>query len=168
MNNRLDGARYKTQRITRRQFLGVIWGASFVALVGQFGAALFNFFQPRTVEGGFGGKVNAGLVKEYKPGTVSYVQGGHFYISRLDNGNLLALWQRCTHLGCTVPYVKSKGQFQCPCHGSIFNTKGEVLGGPAPRPMDLFPIEIVAGRIIVDTSQPISREQYEPSQATHA
>jgi cytochrome b6-f complex iron-sulfur subunit len=76
------------------------------------------------------------------------------------------MWHRCTHLGCTVPWREDEGQFHCPCHSSLFNTKGEVVGGPAPRPLDLFPIEIVDRHVIVDTGNPIARAQFDPSQAT--
>lgn len=154
--------------LSRREFLGVLWGVSLVGLFGQAGVALFQYFKPRLKPGGFGGKVVAGKPKEFKQGTVSYVQQGHFYISRLEDGGFLALWQRCTHLGCTVPWRKDEKQFHCPCHSSLFNTQGEVIGGPAPRPLDLFPIEIVDGNIVVDTGQPISRDRYDPSQAAQA
>jgi hypothetical protein len=42
------------------------------------------------------------------------------------------------------------------------------MGGPAPRPLDLFPITIVDGEVIVDTGHPILREKFEPSQETKA
>jgi cytochrome b6-f complex iron-sulfur subunit len=151
----------------RREFLGVLWGVSLVGLFGQAGAALLQYFKPRVVPGGFGGKVIAGQPKEFKPGTVSLVQQGHFYISRLEDGGVLALWQRCTHLGCTVPWRSDEKQFHCPCHSSLFNTKGEVIGGPAPRPLDIFPIEVVDGNMVVDTGHPITRDKYDPSQAAH-
>ena len=154
-------------RISRRGFLGVLWGASLAGLFVQAGAALYQFFQPRVAAGSFGSKVNAGNVNEFKPGKVSYVRQGHFYISRLDDGGLLAMWQRCTHLGCTVPWVSSEGQFHCPCHGSLYNAKGEVIGGPAPRPLDLFPIEVVNNELVVDTGKVITRDKFDPSQTAH-
>lgn len=153
--------------LSRRGFLGVLWGVSLVGLFGQAGIALFQFFKPRVTPGGFGGKIVAGKPKEFKPGTVNYVQKGHFYISCLEDGGILALWQRCTHLGCTVPWRKDEKQFHCPCHSSLYNTRGEVIGGPAPRPLDLFPMEVVDGNLVVDTSTPISRDRYDPSQALH-
>ena len=154
------------QQVTRRKFLGWALGASLAGLFGQAGVALLQFFQPRIEPGTFGGKVIAGQVDEFQPGTVSHVPKGRFFISRLDDGGMLALWHRCTHLGCTVPWREDEGQFHCPCHSSLFNTTGEVIGGPAPRPLDIFPIEIANGQVVVDTSNPIAREKYDPSQAT--
>jgi cytochrome b6-f complex iron-sulfur subunit len=160
----------KTQdasNFSRRRLLGFAWAASLVALVGQFGIAVFGFFKPRSEPGGFGGKVIAGQVDEFEPGTVSHVQKGRFFISRLEDGAMLALWHRCTHLGCAVPWREAEGVFHCPCHSSIFTPVGEVVSGPAPRPLDLFPVEIVDGEVVVDTGKPIQRERVEPSQLTY-
>ncbi len=154
------------KQLTRRKFLGWALGISVVGLFGQAGTALFQFFKPQIRPGAFGGKVVAGQVEEFQPGTVSHIPKGRFYISRLEDGGMLAMWHRCTHLGCTVPWREDEGQFHCPCHSSLFNTKGEVIGGPAPRPLDLFPIEIVDRHVIVDTGNPIARATFDPSQAT--
>jgi len=151
---------------SRRQFLGFAWMASLVGLVGQFSVAMFRFFRPRIQPGGFGDKVAAGKVDEFQSGTVSHVQKGRFYIVRLEEGGMLALWHRCTHLGCTVPWREEEGVFHCPCHSSIFTATGEVVSGPAPRPLDLFPIEVIDGQIVVDTSRSVQRASYNPSQAT--
>jgi cytochrome b6-f complex iron-sulfur subunit len=78
------------------------------------------------------------------------------------------MWWRCTHLGCTVPWVAGEKQFHCPCHGSLYNEKGEVIGGPAPRPLDIFPIKLVDGNLVVNTGEPIAREKFDPSQEFHA
>ncbi len=153
--------------VSRRVLLFTLGGAELVALVSQFSNALFGYFKPRIQPGSFGGKVVAGKPLEFKKGTVSHVQEGHFYVSRLADGGYLALWQRCTHLGCTVPWRKDLNQFVCPCHSSIFNPQGEVVGGPAPRAMDMFPIELTAGQLVVDTGNPIARERFDPAQVFH-
>lgn len=158
----------KKSSITRGEFLNFAWAISLVGLLGQAGAALWRFILPRRDAGAFGDKVVAGRVQEFQSDSVSHVQKGRFYISRLEDSSFLALWHRCTHLGCTVPWREDKGIFHCPCHNSVFNTRGEVLSGPAPRPLDLFPIEIVNGEILVDTSRPIERDSFNPSQATRA
>lgn len=52
--------------------------------------------------------------------------------------NYIALWNRCMHLGCPVRYVEAAQRFICPCHGGIYNFRGEVAGGPPVRPLDRF------------------------------
>lgn len=151
-------------KISRREVIGIAWAVSVVGLFGQAGAALLKFFKPRITPGGFGGEVVAGVLEEFEPGTVSHVQKGRFYIVRQEDGGVLALWQRCPHLGCTVPWRESENQFNCPCHSSFFNRQGEVTSGPAPRPMDLFPVSLEEGRLVVDTSRPIQRQHFDQSQ----
>lgn len=161
------GNQDKKKVFSRREFLGAGMAVSVVALFGQAGVALLNFFKPRIKPGAFGGVVVAGQVDEFEPGTISHVRGGRCYISRLEDGGFLALWQRCTHLGCTIPWREGEGQFNCPCHSSLFDTVGDVISGPAPRPMDLFPIEIIDDQVLVNTGDPIRRDSFEPSQVTH-
>lgn len=158
----------QSKNVSRRQFLGWALGTSMVGLVGQAVVAFIDYFKPRIQPGAFGSKVTAGQAAEFQPGSVSHIQQGRFFISRLEDGGMLALWQRCTHLGCTVPWRQDEDQFHCPCHSSLYNRKGEVIGGPAPRPLDIFPIEIVDGQVIVDTGAPIERDRYDPSQVTQA
>jgi len=154
-------------RMDRRHFLGVTLAASLLALLGQAAAALLKFLQPRVNDAGsFGGLVTAGRVQDFPPGSIQHVLAGQFYISHVEDQGLLAIWHRCTHLGCTVPWREDEGQFNCPCHSSLFDEIGEVTGGPAPRPMDIFPIEVVDGEVIVDTGTPIQRQNHDPSQAT--
>ena len=54
----------------------------------------------------------------------------------------VALYQKCVHLGCRVPECKTSQWFECPCHGSQYNQVGEKKGGPAPRGLDRFAIEV--------------------------
>ena len=58
------------------------------------------------------------------------------------NGEIVALSEKCTHLGCRVPFCESSGLFECPCHGSVFNRAGDYVSGPSPRGMDRFPTEV--------------------------
>ena len=157
--------RISQPEVPRRQFLLLAWGTAMVALAGQAGLALASFFKPLIEPGSFGGKVTAGRLEEFPVGSITHIHQGRFYLSRLDEG-VLAMWQRCTHLGCTVPWRADEDQFHCPCHGGLYNKKGEVLGGPPPRPLDLFPVEIVNGEIVVDTNQVIERDRFDPSQVT--
>ena len=70
----------------------------------------------------------------------------------MENG-VVALYQKCPHLGCRVPECKSSQWFECPCHGSQYNRVGEKKAGPAPRGMDQFAITVTpTSDVVVDTS----------------
>lgn len=152
--------------MSRRNFLGIAWGGSIALVFGQAAVALLRFIQPVSA-GGFGGSIYAGKVEEFAIGSINRILAGRFFISRTDDG-IIAMWQKCTHLGCAVPWVEEERQFHCPCHGSLFNEVGEVVGGPAPRPLDTFPVSIRSGEVWVDTSLPTERSGFEPSQLTDA
>ena len=85
---------------------------------------------------------------------MTHISNGRFYLARLEDGGFLALYQRCTHLGCNVPWDQAAGAFICPCHSSQFSAEGDVLNAPAPRPLDLFAVTIEDGEVLVDTSKP--------------
>jgi len=71
-----------------------------------------------------------------------------------DGSYWAALYQRCVHLGCTVPFRDDCSSFKCPCHGSHYNANGEYIAGPAPRSLDRFPVSIGNdGSVIVSTGQ---------------
>lgn len=56
-----------------------------------------------------------------------------------NDGSVTVFSPVCPHLGCYYDWNPQAGEFQCPCHGSIFSENGKVLGGPAPRPLDTLP-----------------------------
>ena len=55
----------------------------------------------------------------------------------------------CTHLGCPLAFASGSGTFLCPCHGGSFSIEGEVLGGPPPRPMAQYEVQVVDGEVQV-------------------
>lgn len=57
-------------------------------------------------------------------------------VYRDENGELSAHSAICTHVGCIVHWNPFEKCWDCPCHGSQFSTIGEVLNGPAVRPLD--------------------------------
>jgi menaquinol-cytochrome c reductase iron-sulfur subunit len=61
----------------------------------------------------------------------------------------VAISTRCMHLGCPVRYVAAAQRFICPCHGGVYNVRGEVDGGPPVRPLDRFYTRVRNGQVEV-------------------
>ena len=55
-----------------------------------------------------------------------------------------ALSATCTHLGCQVRWDSETSNFRCPCHGGVFDTQGNVVAGPPPRPLDRLAVRLDA------------------------
>ena len=67
-------------------------------------------------------------------------------------GGFMALYQRCVHLGCRVPWCATSQGFECPCHGSKYNSVGEYFAGPAPRNLDRFVVQVNgSGELLIRT-----------------
>ena len=71
------------------------------------------------------------------PGEGAVVEAGGERVGayRDEDGQLHAVSLVCTHLGCHVTWNPAERSWDCPCHGSRFGTDGEVLHGPAVRPL---------------------------------
>ena len=157
------------KKVSRKDFMNIVWGAAGTLVLTELSLASLRFFSPRATEGEFGGLFNLGSYEEFPLGSVTPVESGCFYLVRLEDGGYLAVYRRCTHLGCAVPYDPAVGQFVCPCHGSAFTTEGDVLNPPASRPLDLFQLSInEEGEIVVDTSTPIERDHTSPDTIVYA
>jgi cytochrome b6-f complex iron-sulfur subunit len=155
-------------QVSRRDFLKLGLGALSALAILEAGGAGMLFMKPRSLEGEFGGIVEAGLVDSFPPGSVVEFPAGRFFLVRAQDGGFLALYRRCTHLGCSVTWEADKGQFFCPCHASSFDIHGDVENPPAPRALDFFPVVIEDGQVLVDTGQGQSRPSFSPGQLVYA
>ncbi len=68
---------------------------------------------------------------------------------RDDYNPFIALSNRCMHLGCPIRFVEASARFICPCHGGVYNFRGEVSGGPPVRPLDRFYTRVRNGQVEV-------------------
>ena len=154
-------------KVKRRDFLKLSWGVLAGLVTAEFGGLTMAYMQPRLAEGEFGSVISVGNVDDFPPGSVTHISDGRFYLSRLADGGFLALYQRCTHLGCNVPWDQTANAFICPCHNSQFTSDGSLVNPPAPRPLDLFPVSIEDGVVKVDTGKPLARQTFDPSQVVY-
>jgi len=73
------------------------------------------------------------------------------WVVKLSDKEVVAFAPQCTHLGCAYHFEESKGEFLCPCHTSNFSIEGAVLNGPAPRPLDRYPVKLEGSRLLIGT-----------------
>jgi cytochrome b6-f complex iron-sulfur subunit len=156
-------------QVSRRSFLNVLWAALGLAALAEFLWLAFSFVWPAKPGGESQGNtvVPAGSLASFEPGTVTAFQKGEFYLVRLDDGGLLALSCKCTHLGCTVPWVEKEKKFLCPCHASAFDSTGNVISAPAPRALDIFPVSIENNIVKVETGKRTKRSGFESKQVVY-
>jgi cytochrome b6-f complex iron-sulfur subunit len=160
--------------VNRRQFFNRSIVAAQSLVLGSFGVAVIAFLWP-SLTGGFGGKVRAGNKRDilaeiaekkqpfYVPEARAYInpypeaalpRAKQVYSDSVLPGleaGVIALFQKCVHLGCRVPWCQTSQWFECPCHGSKYNRVGEKKGGPAPRGLDQFPIEVAGEVVTINT-----------------
>ena len=155
---------------SRRGFLTKLWiGLGFVALA-EFIAVAFAFLRPGKPEArpqNIAAMVTAGEVESFAPDSVTAFVRGRFYLTRLVDGGFLALSRKCSHLGCTVPWVATEKKFICPCHASAFDIAGNVISPPAPRALDIYAVIIENDIVKADTSKPIKRSEFKAEQVVY-
>jgi len=166
----------ETVGVTRRQFFNRSIVVSFALGLSTFSAGMLAFLWPSGT-GGFGSKINVGNLDDIKAAIdegdgFAYYPEGRMWVTRYPEealekakavytpgeltgmeAGVVALYQKCPHLGCRVPQCLTSQWFECGCHGSQYNRVGEKKGGPAPRGMDRFTMEVSNNQLTVDTSQ---------------
>jgi cytochrome b6-f complex iron-sulfur subunit len=74
-------------------------------------------------------------------------------VTRVSQTEAVTVSRVCTHQGCTVALPGAPGgTLDCPCHGSRFQTSGQVVNGPAARALSQFPTRIVGSEVVISTN----------------
>ena len=88
-----------------------------------------------------------GLATDFPPGSRTLLMHIPAVLIH-DNDGWRAFSMVCTHLGCTVEQ-KDSG-YECPCHGSKYDTAGYVVRGPSNTPLKKLRVEVNdAGNLIL-------------------
>lgn len=139
--------------VTRRRWIDVLLGSSFVAWGGAVVYPVLRYLTPRRDAGG-AGKMSLSDAQKQE------LTSNGFLIARLGTDRVLllkdqdekvrALSAKCTHEGCTVQYVPADRVVWCACHNGKFSADGRVISGPPPRPLAEYPVEgDLAGTVTV-------------------
>ena len=160
----------KKDKSTRRNFLTRLWVIlGFVALA-EFIAVAIAFLRPgksNALKDRIDPVVTGGSVDNFARSSVTAFVRGRFYLARLEDGGFLALSTKCTHLGCTLPWVEKQQKFVCPCHASAFDIAGNVISAPAPRALDIFKVFIENNVVKVNTGMRQKRSEFKKEQVVY-
>jgi cytochrome b6-f complex iron-sulfur subunit len=175
-------------QVSRRRVLAIGFWTGMGAMVLGIVVTILNSLYPRGITG-FGTTIAAGSIDALPPGKKIHNLDAKAWLVRFDDkqaghnppavvGSVMALYHRCVHLGCTVPYRDDftfedprngqtyPGWFRCPCHGSTYSDAGVRVFGPAPRSLDTFELTIDgSGTMQVNTGKITSGNEDNPSRA---
>jgi len=112
--------------------------------------------------------VDAGDISQLPPGVpteMTFVESGvdgwravsqkkTAWVVKRPNNRIVAFGPQCTHLGCAYHYEEAAKEFVCPCHSSVFGIDGNVVSGPAPRPLDRYATRVQKNRLLLGPLRP--------------
>ncbi|MBY0278775.1 ubiquinol-cytochrome c reductase iron-sulfur subunit [Candidatus Binatia bacterium] len=149
--------------VDRREWLArCFW--SIITLVGLgLAAPLVGYFLGPLLRRRETLRVRLGAVSDFQanqPQKVEFVlrqrdgwvteEGRHAaWVVKRSTDDVLVFDPRCTHLGCAYHWQVKENRFLCPCHDGLYDIDGRVIGGPPPRPLDVYPATIEGGELFV-------------------
>ena len=71
------------------------------------------------------------------------------FIIKHEDGSILALSNKCTHLSCRVNWKQGAAAFICPCHDANFDINGQKIKGPQPRALDTYETKIEENNLFI-------------------
>ena len=178
IDRQIPGA-FEGETVTRRRFMtGTVHVAGAVAVsaiaLPAVGFALGPIFEKDPVEWQTIGTPGDFTADTYIPKVIVETQGigtvgeTTLYV-RLRNpsidkepedqyNKIVAISNRCMHLGCPVRFVPAAERFICPCHGGVYDFRGSVAGGPPVRPLDRFYTRVRDGKVEVGPRYSVNSE----------
>jgi menaquinol-cytochrome c reductase iron-sulfur subunit len=152
-----------TRGTTRRSFyIGAIYGVwAAISAALALPAAAYLFLPPKARKEA--DWVDAGDISKLAPGTPleltfrrNRVDGWKVYsekstawVVKQPDSSIVAFGPQCTHLGCAYHWEEGKNEFLCPCHTSVFAADGNVIAGPAPRPLDRYTTKLQGSHLMI-------------------
>lgn len=127
------------KKTNRRSFLKILGITGVTAFSASVLYPVFSFLRPpkqREVEVSM---VNAGKIADLKKDDFKIIRFGDEPVIVIPSDDkFIALSARCTHLDCTVQYLKDKNVIWCACHNGKYDLTGRNISGPPPRPLTKY------------------------------
>ncbi len=144
--------------MSRRYFLEIVGGGA-IGVVGVGSAVLTVQYLSPNVLHEPSLRFKAGLVQDFPPESVTLIANQKSYVVRATEGYFYAMSAICTHLGCITNWKSDESVIVCPCHGSKFDTQGNVIAGPAPGALPRYSIVLEdKGHLVVDKRNTVSQD----------
>jgi nitrite reductase/ring-hydroxylating ferredoxin subunit len=131
----------------KRAFLKLLllWLFGGIGLFSVWGAGRFAFFSAGTTKTR---ECSSEVLEKLQPDVPLHVpESAAWLVRNSGDGTLSAFDDRCTHLGCRQKWNSERRLFECPCHGSEFDSEGNVKRGPASRSIEKLSVQMEGDRI---------------------
>jgi Rieske Fe-S protein len=137
--------------LERRRFLDILLGSGIVATLASILYPIIEFMIPPKVTEATQSSVVAGKVGELKPNSGKIFKFGSApgILIYTATGEYRAFSATCTHLDCTVQYRSDAKQIWCACHNGQYDLTGKNIGGPPPRPLEVYTVNLRGDDIVV-------------------
>ena len=136
---------------TRRRFLNWFLGTSLGAMCASILYPLARYIVPPEVPEAQTSQAVAAREGDLKPNEGRIFRFGDrpAIVVRQEDGRYRAYAATCTHLNCTVQYRGDLKQLWCACHNGFYDLNGKNVGGPPPRPLEEYVVNVSGGDIVV-------------------
>ena len=135
----------------RRFWMRALLGTGFTSSFLSFLYPAIRFMWPPAVSESAVNEAPAGKITDLKPNSGRIFKFGARpgILIRTEGGEFRAFSAICTHLNCTVQYRPERHYIWCACHNGIYDLNGRVVGGPPPRPLEEYKVNVRGEDIVV-------------------
>ncbi len=139
---------------SRRHFLDYLLGTSAVATLGAIVYPIMRFMSPPQIIESTENSVVAAKLSEVPVNSGKIFKFGNKpgILVHTSSGEFKAFSAVCTHLECIVQYRTETKQIWCACHNGQYNLNGKNIGGPPPRPLEEFKVNVRGDDVVVTRS----------------
>jgi Rieske Fe-S protein len=137
--------------VPRRRFVNWVLGSGFGSVMAAVIYPIVKFIIPPQVPEAQTSRVLAGKVSEVGAEGWKIFKFGSDpgILVRVAEGEYRAFAATCTHLDCTVQYRKDLRQIWCACHNGTYDLNGANVGGPPPKPLAAYAVNVSGDDIYV-------------------
>jgi len=137
--------------VTRRRLLDWFLGTSLGAMCISVVYPVLRYLTPPDLPEAPTKRALAAREGELKPNEARVFRFGPrpALLVRNPDGSYRAFDATCTHLSCTVQYRGDLKQIWCACHNGFYDMNGKNVGGPPPRPLEEYRVDLANGEIVV-------------------